>query len=145
MTSSKGTREARRLPALALATVLAALAIWAVAFAGQETATAAPSRTEAPECASGVDFLGFSDALNKRTYEGTSVGGLSALAYNARRGGVYYSLVDNGPTSASEARFYTLHLPTRSGTLGEPEILDVTPLRNESGQPFTASDFDGEG
>ena len=91
-----------------------------------------------------MDFLGFSDALNKQTYEGTSVGGLSALTYDQRRG-VYYSLVDNGPAATSEARFYTLRLPTSGGTLGEPQILDVTTLRKADGQPFTASDFDGEG
>ena len=72
-----------------------------------------------------MDFLGFSDALNKRTFEGTSVGGLSALTYDQRRG-VYYSLVDNGPKDDAPARFYTLGLPTESGELGEPEILGVT-------------------
>ena len=58
---------------------------------------------------------------------------------------MYYSLVDNGPTPGSEARFYTLRLPTGGGTLGPTETLDVTPLRDASGQPFTASNFDGEG
>ena len=91
-----------------------------------------------------MDFLGFSDALNKQTYEGTSVGGLSGLTYDQRRG-VYYSLVDNGPAATSEVRFYTLRLPTSGGTLGEPQILDVTTLRKADGQPFTTSDFDGEG
>ena len=105
-------------------------------------ADAAQPRAEAPECAAGVDFLGFSDAFNKRTYEGTSVGGLSALAYVGRQS-TYYSLVDNGPT-ASDARFYTLRIPVK-GSLGTPEILDVTTLKDASGQPFTASNFDGEG
>ena len=121
----------------------AATALLLLATSG--LAEAAPAQTDAPECADGVDFLGFSDALNKRSYEGTSVGGLSALAYDGRRGGVYYSLVDNGPTPDSEARFYTLRLPTRGETFGTPEILDVTTLRDASGQPFTASNFDGEG
>jgi hypothetical protein len=126
---------------LLIAALAILLALWAAAFAG--TATAAPPQTEAPECATGVDFLGFSDALNKRTYEGTSVGGLSALAYTGRQN-TYYSLVDNGPTASSKARFYTLRIPVK-GRLGEPEILDVTTLRDASGQPFTASNFDGEG
>ena len=90
-----------------------------------------------------MDFLGFSDALNKRSYEGTSVGGLSALAYTGRQN-VYYSLVDNGPAASSEARFYTLRIPVKK-RLGTPEILDVTTLRDASGRPFTASNFDGEG
>ena len=126
---------------LALATFVA---LCVTAFAGSGLAIAAPTQTEAPECATGVDFLGFSDALNKQNYEGTNVGGLSALTYDQRRG-VYYSLVDNGPAATSDARFYTLRLPTKGGTLGGPEILDVTTLRNAGGKPFTASNFDGEG
>jgi hypothetical protein len=66
-----------------------------------------------------VDFLGFSDSLNKTTFEGTNVGGLSALTYD-RQEGFYYSLVD-------------------------PSVLDVTFLRDASGQPFTGTNFDGEG
>ncbi|CAA9512988.1 MAG: hypothetical protein AVDCRST_MAG12-3329, partial [uncultured Rubrobacteraceae bacterium] len=130
----------------ALVAIIAALLTAAgLALAGPVAprADAAPPGTEAPECATGVDFLGFSDALNKRTYEGTSVGGLSALAYQGRRD-TYYSLVDNGPTAASEARFYTLRIPVKE-SLGTPEILDVTTLKDASGQPFTASNFDGEG
>lgn len=131
---------------LALMLLLAAcIATATLVLATSRLADAAPPRTDAPECATGVDFLGFSDTLNKRTFEGTSVGGLSALAYDRRRGGVYYSLVDNGPVPASEARFYTLRLPTEGGALGTPEILDVTTLRDASGQPFTASNYDGEG
>ncbi|QIN77812.1 esterase-like activity of phytase family protein [Rubrobacter marinus] len=132
------------VPALTLfLSACAAAALLVLATSG--IVGAAPARTGAPECAAGVDFLGFSDALNKRTYEGTSVGGLSALAYDGRRGGLYYSLVDNGPAPTSEARFYTLGLPTRGGALGTPEILDVTTLRDASGRAFTASDLDGEG
>jgi hypothetical protein len=123
--------------------LFALLAACASLFAMPGHAPAAQPGSEAPDCAAGVDFLGFSDALNKRTYEGTSVGGLSALAYTGRQN-TYYSLVDNGPTASSEARFYTLRIPVK-GRLGEPEILDVTTLKDASGQPFTASNFDGEG
>jgi len=148
MTRDGHTRAGSRLQPriVALVTLLAALLTAAgLALAGPvaSQADAAPPQNEAPECATGVDFLGFSDALNKRTYEGTSVGGLSALAYQGRRD-TYYSLVDNGPTAASEARFYTLRLPVKE-RLGTPEILDVTTLKDASGQPFTASNFDGEG
>lgn len=119
------------------------VAICAAVFAVQNTATADRRGAGTPECATGVGFLGFSDALNKRTYGGTSVGGLSALADTGRRD-TYYSLVDNGPAAASEARFYTLRTPVKERP-GTPEILDVTTLKDDSGQPFTASDFDGEG
>ena len=138
MTRYQNSASSTRLLIAALATLLA---LCATTFIG--TATADPPQNEAPECATGVDFLGFSDALNKRTYEGTSVGGLSALTYTGRRD-TYYSLVDNGPTATSEARFYTLRIPLKE-RLGTPEILDVTTLKDASGQPFTASNFDGEG
>ena len=138
MTQTQNSANPRRLLIAALA---ALLALGTTALV--EPATATPPRDEAPGCTTGVDFLGFSDALDKRTYGGTSVGGLSALAYAGRQN-VYYSLVDNGPTAASEARFYTLRLPLKE-RLGTPEILDVTTLKDASGQPFTASNFDGEG
>src|ERR671917_177202 len=141
MTRSRQTRTPdARLPIWLLVTIVAACVSL---FAMPGYAPAAPPGSEAPDCATGVDFLGFSDALNKRTYEGTSVGGLSALAYTGRQS-TYYSLVDNEPTASSEARLYTLRIPVK-GRLGEPEILDVTTLKDASGQPFTASNFDGEG
>ena len=100
------------------------------------------AKVDTSSCAPGVDLLGFSDALNKRTFDGTNVGGLSGLTYDASRD-VYYSLVDN--EGATPARFYTLRLPTGDSGLGKPRILDVTTLRDASGQPFTGANFDGEG
>lgn len=97
--------------------------------------------TGASDCAPGVDFLGFSDALNKTTFEGTNVGGLSALTYD-RRNDVYYSLVDN--ERETPARFYTLDIPLDRSGLDDPSVLDVTFLRDASGQQFTGANFDGE-
>lgn len=93
-------------------------------------------------CAPGVELLGFSDALDKTTFAGTHVGGLSGLAYDRHRG-VYYSVVDNEGTTP--ARFYTLALPIRNRKPGDPTILDVTTLRNGAGQPFTGATIDAEG
>jgi hypothetical protein len=45
-----------------------------------------------------VDLFGFSDALNKRTFEGTNVGVLSGLTYDARSD-VDYGVVDNEGTT----------------------------------------------
>ncbi len=136
------TRSARNaMLVFALATLAATLTIMA---AVTTPASAKPPGAEAPDCATGVDFLGFSDALDKQSFEGTEVGGLSALAYDMRRN-VYYSLVDNGPEDESPARFYTLKAPVDGTGFGEPEILDVTSLRDASGESFTAENFDGEG
>ena len=71
------------------------------------------------ECAPGVDFLGFSDKLDKQTFEGTNVGGLSGLTYDASRD-VYYGLVDN--EGATAARFYTLRLPTGASGSTNPKF-----------------------
>jgi hypothetical protein len=144
MTRERPGSEANRPAATTIATLAAALALCAVLLVGGERAEAAPPRGEAPECAAGVDLLGFSDALEEETFRGTTVGGLSNLAYAGRRG-VYYSVVDNGPDDDSPARFYTLSVPVRRGELGEPEVLAVTVLRDGDGEPFTASNFDGEG
>jgi len=95
-----------------------------------------------PSCTSGVSLLGFSDALDKTMFRASTVGGLSALTYDAVRD-VYYALVDN--QGASAARFYTLSLPLTSEGLGTPRVLEVTELRDSAGQPFTGTDFDGEG
>ncbi len=124
--------------------VLAALLLMACAasFAGPEPATAARPQPDTTQCAAGVDPFGFSDALDKRTFEGTNIGGLSGLTYDAGRG-VYYGLVDNEGTTP--ARFYTLRLPTDGQRLGKPRILNVTTLKDASGQPFTGVNFDGEG
>ncbi len=90
-----------------------------------------------------VDFVGYSDELDKRVYEGTQLGGLSGLAYDSRRN-VYYAVVDREAWDAP-ARFYTLRLPFDDGRLGAPQILGVTVLHDPSGQPYTGENFDGEG
>ncbi len=95
-------------------------------FAASWPATAARSQPDTAQCAPGVDLFGFSDALNKRTFESTNVGGLSGLTYDAGRD-VYYGLVDNEGTTP--ARFYKLRLPTDGQKLGKPRILDVTSPR----------------
>lgn len=122
----------------ALIAVLVAAA--ATAVAGSPAHSAEPAA--APECAPGVDFLGFTDALNKTTFEGTNVGGLSALAYD-RRSGLYESLVDN--ERDTPARAYALRLPFAGGRLGAARVLDATTLRKADDTPFTGADFDGEG
>ena len=101
-----GVATSRISPDLRLVLVCAVAACLAVllVLASGGKVEAAPPADAAPECARGVDFLGFSDALNKQQYEGTTVGGLSGLTYDAR-GGVYYGVVDNGPAATSPARF----------------------------------------
>ncbi len=124
---------------IALAALLLALLVAATPGPG----AAAARGLAAPACGnSGVEFLGFSDALNKMTFGGANVGGLSSLTYDRGRD-VYYSLVDN--ERETPARFYTLRIPLGSESLGAPRVLEVATLRDASGQPFTGANFDGEG
>ena len=98
------------------ATVMATFAMVLVfALPGSGVAVAAPASTggrlpAGSACTSGaygVGLIGFSDALDKQSFAGTDVGGLSALTHDRHRG-VYYALVDN--ERQTPARFYTLLL-----------------------------------
>lgn len=106
----------------------------AVPTATPTPAVPAPSPTGmpvGPACDAGVGLLGFSDVLDKVTYDDNVVGGLSALA---RAGGTtYYSLSDRG------GRVYTLDFPAPS----DPTITSRFRLRDASGAPDTS--IDGEG
>lgn len=91
-------------------------------------------------CSPDADLLAFSDALNKATFDGTSVGGLSALAGAGRERA--QALVDNQGTTA--ARLYDLRLRGPRGRLA-PAVRAVVTLRRSDGTPYTGQDFDGEG
>jgi hypothetical protein len=89
-----------------------------------------------------VELLGSSEALDKRTFQDTRVGGLSALTYDPVRD-LYYALVDREPRSP--ARFYALRMPAADAALGDPEVFEVTLLRDADEDPLVAGNFDGEG
>jgi hypothetical protein len=116
-------------PIAAAAAALSALALAAApALADHDTSLGACSPT--------AHLLGFSDALDKTTFRGTDVGGLSALAPLGRDR--YGALVDN--QGATPARAYELKLRH-----GEPRVTDLLVLRRSDGTPYTGADFDGEG
>jgi hypothetical protein len=101
-------------------------------------ALAAPAAAQADDlgaCSPDVDLLSFSDALDKKAFEGTSVGGLSGLALTGRGA---KALVDNQGTTP--ARIYDLSLDD-----GHPQVTGITPLSRPDGTAFTGQDFDGEG
>ncbi len=77
----------------------------ALAAALALAAPAAAHTTDLGACSADVSLLGFSDALDKTTFQGTSVGGLSALSLT--HGGAK-ALVDNQGTT--QARYYDLAL-----------------------------------
>ena len=125
------TIHPRKLRGVAIATVAAAAVLVLPA--------AAPARDTLGACGPDADLLAFSDALNKTTFDGFGVGGLSALAL--RGGGHARALVDN--QGATAARFYDIDLDAH-GDLA-PAVRAVTTLHRADGTPYTGQDFDGEG
>ncbi|MFD0315162.1 esterase-like activity of phytase family protein [Streptomyces flavalbus] len=87
----------------ALATATAALTVAATCLtaAGAAHATAAPSPASRA-CSPSVAIRGFSDALDKTTYDGTDVGNLSALATD--RDGTLAALSDRSALFTLDAR-----------------------------------------
>ncbi|NEA34704.1 esterase-like activity of phytase family protein [Streptomyces sp. SID13031] len=127
---------------LAAAAVLAALttSLSAAAAAPVPTGADGGSGDSAGKCSPDARFLGFSDSLDKTTYDGLSVGGLSAISLNGPKHAL--ALVDNVGTTP--ARVFGLQL---GDDHGKPEVAvdSVTILRRPDGTPYTGQDFDGEG
>ena len=98
---------------------------------GAGPAQAAPS-TE-------LEFLGQQIFPTSTQFEGTSFGGLSSIAYDERRN-VFYVISDD----QVNVRFYTLRIGVGGGAPAV-QILAVTSLLDESGQPFAPQSVDPEG
>ena len=119
-----------------IAPVLGAAFVLAAAPAAAQ-ATSSPA---ALECSPDAGLVAFSDALSKTTFDGTDVGGLSALALTW--GDKARALVDNQTTTP--ARFYDLTLRGKGGAL-DPAVHGVTKLTRPDGSAYTGENFDGEG
>ncbi len=97
-----------------------------------------------------LEYLGDTTIPAGTRFEGTVMGGLSSITYDASRD-VYYVLSDDQggtftPTS-TPARFYTLRIDVSDGSLdaGDVTVLSTTTLRGPDGQPFPALSLDPEG
>ena len=90
-------------------------------------------------------FLGQAIVPTGTTFEGTTVGGLSSITYDAQRG-VFYVLSDD-PSQFQPARFYTVALDVSDGQLanGDVRFEDVTTLLAPGGQPYAPFSLDPEG
>ncbi|MEV0623433.1 esterase-like activity of phytase family protein [Nonomuraea sp. NPDC050404] len=137
-------RSTRR-PAQAIAAA-AAIALLGLAVPTADAATGAavpdrPAHGGGARCSAGASLLGFTDSLDKTTFEGTPVAGLSAIA--PTRESRALALVDN--TGTVPARLYDLALGSRRGKGLTAEVRGMTTLRRPDGVPYTGGDFDGEG
>ncbi|MFI5713749.1 esterase-like activity of phytase family protein [Kribbella sp. NPDC051620] len=121
-----------------------AATITLAALATSLTATAAPlidrHGSDPAACSPDASFRGFTDSLDKTSYAGLPVAGLSAINLNAPNHAV--ALVDN--VTDTPARVFGLQL---GDDHGKPEVAvdSVTILRRPDGTPYNNVDFDGEG
>ncbi|MEE8277209.1 MAG: esterase-like activity of phytase family protein [Thermoanaerobaculia bacterium] len=92
-----------------------------------------------------LQFLGAAALDSGRRFEGTVVGGLSGITYDAARNRFY--AVSDDPSLRSPARFYTLTMELRDGRLGPGavEVVAVTGLVDFDGKPFEKLAVDPEG
>lgn len=90
------------------------------------------------------DFIGEEILPTGLMFDGTEVGGLSGLAYDAQRQ-VYYAISDDR-SQLAPARFYTLRIDLADGSLddGDVSVIDVTSLRDRLGRTFPALSLDPE-
>ena len=89
-----------------------------------------------------VQFLGFSDALNKQSTGGMPHTELSGITYDPQRG-VYYVVADRLGTTP--AHVFTLTVPVTGDAMGRPFISSVVKLADKNGDWFTGINLDGEG
>ena len=96
---------------------------------------AAPAAAKGPK--TDLEFLGQAIVPSGTTFEGTRIGGLSSITYDARRG-VFYAVSDD----PADVRYYTLRLDPAG-----PDVTfeDVTRLQAPGGGPYAASSLDPEG
>ena len=103
----------------------------------------APARTVAD-----VDFLGEVVIPTGTVFQGTEIGGLSSITYDARRR-LYYTLSDDqgNRSTGDPVRYYTAQIDFDDGTLDDGDItfVDVTQLFERGNEPYPPGGLDPEG
>jgi hypothetical protein len=102
------------------------------------TSLAAAGSAAAATCSPDASLLSYTDALDKTTFAGTQVGGLSALTLDG--GDRARALVDNQGTT--DARVYDVKLDDRRNTA---KVTGVTWLKKADTTNYTGQTLDGEG
>ena len=127
---------------IALATLAVAVALPISTFRAHGLHAVNATSDIGVPCADGVQFLGFSDALNKTAFGGFAVAELSGLAYD-RTTGDYMAVADRAGAVATH--MFDLTIPLEGGVLGTPAITGVTVLTGPGGGVLNGSNFDAEG
>jgi 3-phytase len=89
-----------------------------------------------------LQFLGQAIVPTGTTYRATTVGGLSSITYDARRG-AYYTVSDD----PAAVRYYTVGLDLRDGRLSDGDVRfeNVTSLLAPGNVPYAPAAIDPEG
>jgi hypothetical protein len=82
-------------------------------------------------------LIGESRFAHRLQFQGSTVGGLSGIDYDAA-GDLYYLISDDG-SSVNPARFYTARVALGMDGLGEPELLGLSTLRQADGSPYPSA------
>ncbi len=92
-----------------------------------------------------IDFIGRAIFPTGSPFQGTEIGGLSGITYDAEKQ-VYYAISDDR-SSKAPARFYSLKINLKSGKLEKDniEFTGVTTLLDEKGESFPSLSLDPEG
>ena len=92
-----------------------------------------------------IDFIGRAIFPTGSPFQGTEIGGLSGITYDADKQ-VYYTISDDRSSKAS-ARFYSLKIDLQSGKLEKEQVAftGVTTLLDENGKSFPELSLDPEG
>ncbi|CBV41356.1 esterase-like activity of phytase family protein [Halomonas elongata] len=91
-----------------------------------------------------VEFIGETSFESGSMFQGTTLGGLSGLTYDAASDS--YLAISDDRSDIDAARFYSLRIDIADGQLddGSVRFTDVTTLRQEDGTPFAEGTIDAE-
>lgn len=107
------------------------------ACARPSPAISLPAAAPAAVSAARLRLIGEAILPHRLQFQGTTVGGLSGIDYDAKTG-MYY-LISDDRSSFNPARFYTARAALDSRRLGLPELTGVTTLRQADGSAYPAA------
>ena len=123
---------ASRRPARLAAALLAAGLLLPGCLPPRPPAAPAPEAT-ARSCPC-LRLIGEAELEQRWLFQGTTVGGLSGIDYDAAHD--RYILLSDDRSNMDDARFYTARIHYTADTLATPEFTGVTALRSATGQPY---------
>ena len=123
-----------RAPRLPWVLLTAALLQACVFPAAPQPAEPSPQTRQAAQACPCLRLIGETTLAQRTNFNGTTVGGLSGIDYDAAHG--RYLLLSDDRSNVDDARFYTARIRYTADTLAAPEFTTVTALRNAAGQPY---------